>query len=69
MNSNNTEHGIVFIACVASFSIRFWIKEQGTKVKERGGVGEERKEGLADKPREFESCPHGLSCLSAHTDI
>ena len=47
----------------------FRIKEQGTRVKERGGAGEERKEGLADKPQEFESCPHGLSCLSAHTDI
>ena len=47
----------------------FRIKEQGMRVKERGGVGEERKEGLADKPWEFESHPHGMSCLSAHTDI
>ena len=51
-------------------------EEQETKtarkmaqVKERGGVGEERKETLADKPLDFENRPLGLSCLSSRTDI
>ena len=40
------------------------------KVKERGGVGEERKEGtLADKSLDFENRTLGLSCLSSRTDI
>ena len=39
------------------------------QVKERGGGGEERKETLADKPRDFENHPLGLSCLSSRTDI
>ena len=38
-------------------------------VKELGGGGEERKETLADKPRDFENHPLGLSCLSSRTDI
>ena len=37
--------------------------------KELGGGGEERKETLADKLRDFENRPLGLSCLSAHIDI
>ena len=37
---------------------------QMAQVKERGGGGEERKETLADKPRDFENRPLGLSCLS-----
>ena len=39
------------------------------QVKERGGGGEERKETLADKPRDFENHPLGLSRLSSRTDI
>ena len=41
------------------------------QVKERGGGGEEfeRKETLADKPRDFENHPLGLSYLSSRTDI
>ena len=39
------------------------------QAKERGGSGEERKETLADKPREFENRPLGLSCLSSRTDF
>ena len=66
------------IACVASVSVRFRSKERTTKVKDRskngvskwrGGRGEERKETLADKPRDFESRSLGLSCLSSRTDI
>ena len=34
------------------------------QVKERGEGGEERKETLADKRRDFEDRPPGLSCLS-----
>ena len=69
----------VVIACVASVSVWFRSKERGTRVKltarkmaqvkERGGGGEERKETLADKPRDFENRPLGLSCLSARTNI
>ena len=34
------------------------------EVKERGGGGEESKDlTLADKPRDFENGPLGLSCL------
>ena len=66
------------IACVASVSVRFRRKERGTRVKDReksgaskraGGGGEERKETLADKPRDFENHPLGLSRLSSRTDI
>ena len=39
------------------------------QVKERVGGGEERKETLADKPRDFENRPLCLSCLSLRTDI
>ena len=39
------------------------------QVKERGGGGEERKETLANNPRDFENHPLGLSCLSSRTDI
>ena len=38
-------------------------------VKERGRGGEERKETLADKHRDFENHTLGLSCLSSRTDI
>ena len=67
------------IACVASVSVQFRSKERGTRVnltsrqmaqvKERGGGGKESKETLADKPRDFENHPLGLSCLSSRTDI
>ena len=66
----------VTVACVASVSVRFRRKERESKtarkvaqVKERGGGGEERKETLADKPRDFENHPLGLSRLSLRTDI
>ena len=40
------------------------------QVKERGGGGEERKEGtLADKSLDFGNRKLGLSCLSSRTDI
>ena len=39
------------------------------QVKERGGGGEERKETLVDKPRDFENRPLSLSRLSSRTDI
>ena len=64
-----------WVACVASVSVRFRSKEQGMGVKDgatngtsnRTGRGwEERKETLADKPRDFENRPLGLSCLSLH---
>ena len=57
-----------WIAYVASVSVRFKSKERGTRVKDRakngvsktaGRGGEERKETLADKPRDFENRPLG----------
>ena len=66
------------VACVVSVSVQFRRKERGrrvkterkvARVKERGVGGEKRKETLADKPRDFENRPLGLSCLSARTDI
>ena len=62
------------VACLASVSMRFRSKERIKRVKmgqakERGGGGEERKETLADKPREFENRPLGLSCLSSRIDF
>ena len=39
------------------------------QVKERGEGGEERKETLADKRRDFEDRPPGLSCLCSRKDI
>ena len=62
----------VIIGCdheyVASVSVQFKSKERGTRVKDRakngasktaGRGGEERKETLADKPRDFENRPLG----------
>ena len=59
--------------------VRFRSKERGTRikltarqmaqVKERGGGGEQSKETLADKSRDFENHPLGLSCLSSHIYI
>ena len=66
------------IACVGSVSVRFRNKERGTRVKDRAKNraskrarrgGEERKETLGDKPRDFENHPLGLSCLISLTDI
>ena len=39
------------------------------QVKKGREGGEERKETLADKPRDSENLPLGLSCLSARTGI
>ena len=59
------------LTCVASVSVRFRRKQRGTRVKDRakngiskraGGGGEERKETLADKPRDFENHPLALAC-------
>ena len=44
---------------ICAFSEQTRNENQG----QRGGGGEERKETLADKPRDFESRPLGLSCL------
>ena len=52
------------LAGIRSLKVR--VKVRNIK---RGGGGEERKETLADKPRNFENHPHRLSCLSARTDI
>jgi len=38
-------------------------------VGKRRGRGRGRKETLADKPQGFESLPHGLSSLRAHTKV
>ena len=69
------------MACVASVSVRSRSKERGTRIKDRAkngvskragrGAGgrEERKETLADKPRDFKNRPLGLLCLSSRTDI
>ena len=69
-------HFFEAIACIARVSVRFRSKERESKtarkmpqVKERRGSGEERKETLADKTRDFENRPLSLSCLSARTDI
>ena len=76
--SSTVPSGSLDLACVASVSVLFRRKEQGTRVKdrtkmgqvkERRGGGGERKETLADKPRDFENRPLGLSCLRARTDI
>ena len=59
-----------FVACVASVSVLFRSKGRAKNgASKRGRGGEERKETLADKPRDFENHPHRLSCLSARTDI
>ena len=58
------------IACEASVSVLFRSKGRAKNgASKRGGGGEERKETLADKPRDFENHPHRLSCLSGRTDI
>ena len=59
-----------WVACVASVSVLFPSKDRAKNgASKRGGGKEERKETLADKPRDFENRPHRLSCLSARTDI
>ena len=61
---------VLVIACVASVSVLFPSKDRAKNgASKRGGCGEERKETLADKPRDFENRPHRLLCLSARTDI
>ena len=58
------------VACVASVSVLFPSKDRAKNgASKGGGCGEERKETLADKPRDFENRLHRLSCLSARTDI
>ena len=67
------------LACVASVSVWFRSKKRGTRVKDRAkngarkragrGCGRKEVETLADKLRDFENRPLGLSCLSAHIDI
>ena len=60
----------ISIACVASVSVLFPSKDRAKNgVSKRGEGGEERKETLADKPRDFDNRPHRLSCLSVRTDI
>ena len=46
---------VATIACVASVPSKDRAKNGASK---RGGGGEERKETLADKPRDFENRPH-----------
>ena len=62
-----------WVACVASVSVRKQRTRNGSQRRRdkwrsnRTGRGwEERKETLADKPRDFENRPLGLSCLSSH---
>ena len=58
------------LACEASVSVLFRSKGHAKNgASKRGGGGEERKETLADKPRDFENHPHRLSCLSGRSDI
>ena len=58
------------LACEASVSVLFRSKGRAKNGASKQGVGgEERKETLADKPRDFENHPHRLSCLSGRTDI
>ena len=60
----------IHIACEASVSVLFRSKRRAKNgASKRRGGGEERKETLADKPRDFENHPHRLSCLSGRTDI
>ena len=76
----NVLRNLEVVACVASVSVRLNVgaknEERESKtdrkmaqVKDREGGGEERKETLGDKPRDFENHPLGLSCLSSRTDI
>ena len=76
--SENIDHIVASLARVASISVWFRNKERGTRVKDRAKNGaskrarrggEERKETLADKSRDFENHPLGLACLSSRTDI
>ena len=61
---------IAVLACVASVSVLFRSKGRTKNgASKRGRGGEERKETLTDKPRDFENHPHRLSRLSARTDI
>ena len=58
------------LACEASVSVLFRSKGRAKNgASKRGGRGKERKETLADKPRDFENHPHRLWCLSGRTDI
>ena len=58
------------LACEASVSVLFRRKGHAKNgASKRGGGEEERKETLADKPRDFENHPHRLSCLSGRSDI
>ena len=58
------------VACEASVSVLFRSKGHAKNgASKRGGGGEERKETLADKPRDFENHPHRFSCLSGCSDI
>ena len=69
LSSSDSERTFL-IACEASVSVLFRSKGRAKNgASKRGGGGEERRETLADKPRNFENHPHRLSCLSAHTDI
>ena len=62
--------GMITLACEASVSVLFRSKGRAKNGASKRGVGgEERKETLADKPRDFENHPHRLSCLSGRANI
>ena len=70
INWTSAAEDVENLACEASVSVLFWSKGHAKNgASKRGGGGEERKETLADKPRDFEDHPHRLSCLSGRTDI
>ena len=48
----------LYVACIASVSMGYKGKELLREKREGGGRGRGRKETLADKPLDFENCPH-----------
>ena len=58
-------------ACVASVSLWFWSKEQGTRVKDcmKNEASKRAGRGFADKPWDCKTHPLGLSWLTACTNI
>ena len=58
------------VACEASVSVLFRSKGHAKNgASKREGGGEERKETLADKPRDFENHPQHLSCPVSYTHL
>ena len=61
----------LLLACVASISLWFWSKEQGTRVKDRmkNEASKRAGRGFANKPQDFKNRPLDLAWLTACTNI